>query len=144
MTTPPNGADAPRYVYEWSLLESWADRPAWLAAAAAGVLVVAALTVLLHRRERQAMSAVSATLLLALRFVALAAVVLFLSGVGIYHFEREAQPEAFGSIPQSLWWALATLTTVGYAMSIRSRWRAGSLPALCFWSGLGWWRCLRA
>lgn len=44
----------------------------------------------------------------------LAAIILFLSAVGIYHFERAAQPEAFGSIPAALWWALATLTTVGY------------------------------
>ena len=34
--------------------------------------------------------------------------------MGIYHFESAAQPEAFGSIPAALWWALATLTTVGY------------------------------
>ncbi len=46
--------------------------------------------------------------------VCLAGIVLFLAAVGIHHFERDAQPETFGSIPQSLWWALATLTTVGY------------------------------
>jgi len=39
---------------------------------------------------------------------------LYLSAVGIYYFEHEAQPEAFQSIFHSLWWAIATLTTVGY------------------------------
>jgi voltage-gated potassium channel len=39
---------------------------------------------------------------------------LYLSAVGIYYFEKEAQPEAFKSIFHSLWWAVATLTTVGY------------------------------
>jgi voltage-gated potassium channel len=34
--------------------------------------------------------------------------------VGIYYFEREAQPEEFASVFHSLWWAVATLTTVGY------------------------------
>lgn len=43
-----------------------------------------------------------------------AAIMLYLSSVGIYFFEREAQPEAFGSIFHSMWWAIATLTTVGY------------------------------
>ena len=32
----------------------------------------------------------------------------------IYAMEREAQPEAFSSIPAAMWWGLATLTTVGY------------------------------
>ncbi|WP_147822116.1 ion transporter [Salidesulfovibrio onnuriiensis] len=32
----------------------------------------------------------------------------------VYHFEHEAQPAVFGSIPESLWWAVITLTTVGY------------------------------
>jgi len=39
---------------------------------------------------------------------------LFLSAVGIYYFENEAQPEAFASVFHSLWWAVCTLTTVGY------------------------------
>lgn len=43
-----------------------------------------------------------------------AVLMIYLAAVGIHHFEREAQPEIFGSIPQSLWWAVATLTTVGY------------------------------
>jgi len=32
----------------------------------------------------------------------------------MYMVERYAQPDAFGSIPDALWWAMATLTTVGY------------------------------
>jgi len=39
---------------------------------------------------------------------------LYLSAVGIYYFEHEAQPEVFKSIFHSLWWAVATLSTVGY------------------------------
>lgn len=45
-------------------------------------------------------------------FVAL--IMLYLSAVGIYYFENEAQPEQFQSVFHSLWWALTTLTTVGY------------------------------
>ncbi|KGJ98458.1 ion transporter [Thalassotalea sp. ND16A] len=32
----------------------------------------------------------------------------------MYTVENEAQPEFFGSIIQSLWWAVVTMTTVGY------------------------------
>ena len=39
---------------------------------------------------------------------------LFIAAVGIYYFENPAQPEQFKSIFHCLWWAVATLTTVGY------------------------------
>lgn len=41
-------------------------------------------------------------------------ILVFLSASGIYFFENEAQPEEFSSLFASLWWAIVTLTTVGY------------------------------
>ncbi|CED59951.1 Putative uncharacterized protein [Moritella viscosa] len=41
-------------------------------------------------------------------------IILYLASVGIYYFESQAQPEAFASVFHSMWWAVATLTTVGY------------------------------
>lgn len=41
------------------------------------------------------------------------AAVLFAS-TGMYYLENDAQPDKFGSVPDSAWWAMATLTTVGY------------------------------
>jgi voltage-gated potassium channel len=32
----------------------------------------------------------------------------------VYFLERDAQPDKFSSIPAAAWWALATLTTIGY------------------------------
>jgi len=40
--------------------------------------------------------------------------VLFLAAAAAHVLEGERQPEAFGSIARSLWWAVATLTTTGY------------------------------
>lgn len=47
-------------------------------------------------------------------FFFIAMILLYVSSCGIYYFEHEAQPEAFASIFHSFWWAVATLTTVGY------------------------------
>jgi voltage-gated potassium channel len=47
-------------------------------------------------------------------FMIITSIIIYLSAVGIYFFEHEAQPEKFGSVFDSLWWAIVTLTTVGY------------------------------
>ena len=41
-------------------------------------------------------------------------VLLLFASTAIYFLERDAQPDKFGSVPAAAWWALATLTTVGY------------------------------
>lgn len=49
-----------------------------------------------------------------LLFLFITLILIYFSSVGIYYFENEAQPEHFSSIFDSLWWAIVTLTTVGY------------------------------
>ncbi|MFT5499465.1 MAG: voltage-gated potassium channel [Kiritimatiellia bacterium] len=43
-----------------------------------------------------------------------AVILLIFSATLLYLVEGETQKEAFGSIPRAMWWAMATLTTVGY------------------------------
>ena len=50
---------------------------------------------------------------LAVAFFVLFIVLIFASSL-MYHVEHEAQPEAFSSIPTSMWWGIVTLTTIGY------------------------------
>ena len=47
-------------------------------------------------------------------FLVITTIFLFLSSAGIFYFENEAQPAVFSSIFHSAWWAVVTLTTVGY------------------------------
>lgn len=46
--------------------------------------------------------------------IALTSVLLVVASSVMYFAEYEAQPDKFSSIPASMWWAVATLTTVGY------------------------------
>ena len=41
-------------------------------------------------------------------------ITILISASMLYLAEADAQPDKFGSIPRSLWWAIVTLTTVGY------------------------------
>ena len=47
-------------------------------------------------------------------FVGATIVLLYLAAIGIHFFEAEAQPKTFGTVFHCLWWAVTTLTTVGY------------------------------
>jgi len=47
-------------------------------------------------------------------FLFVAIFLLYIASVGIYFFENPAQPDVFSSIPHSFWWAIVTLSTVGY------------------------------
>ena len=47
-------------------------------------------------------------------FLIITAIFIFLASTGIYYFENTAQPEIFTSVIHSGWWAVVTLTTVGY------------------------------
>jgi len=40
--------------------------------------------------------------------------ILMIASFLMYHIEGDVQPEAFSNILESFWWAIATLTTVGY------------------------------
>jgi voltage-gated potassium channel len=67
----------------------------------------------------------------ALLSVAIMFLVIFVVAATLaYVFERDAQPEAFGSVPRAMWWAITTLTTTGY----------GDLVPITVWGRLlaGW------
>ncbi|WMJ75161.1 ion transporter [Cytophagaceae bacterium ABcell3] len=50
---------------------------------------------------------------LSITITLLALILIFTSSL-MYFVEHTAQPEAFSSIPATMWWGVATLTTVGY------------------------------
>lgn len=62
-------------------------------------------------RLRLAMKIAKEDLMLALGGTA---VMLCIASFGIYQFENPVQPDKFSSVFDSLWWSIATLTTVGY------------------------------
>ena len=64
-------------------------------------------------------------------------IIVITAGFGMYHLENAVQPEVFGSVYDGLWWAVITLTTVGYG-DIQSVTAAGKLLAtLAMFAGIG-------
>lgn len=41
-------------------------------------------------------------------------VLIVLAAAGMWFFEKDIQPDKFGTIPLAMWWSVVTLTTIGY------------------------------
>ena len=123
--TTPRGALVSRIAYLRSplgIVDLLAVLPAWInlvhavdlhwfeLAAALSLFKLAryvpALSLVWNVVVRQSRSIFAALVVLSILLVVAATV--------IYFFEYEAQPDSFESIPQSLWWAITTMATVGY------------------------------
>jgi len=72
-------------------------------------------------------------------------ILLLLTATGEYLLERSAQPDAFGSIPEALWWAIVTQTTTGYGdvypRTVAGRFLAGvvmigGIGLFALWAGV--------
>ncbi len=63
--------------------------------------------------------------------------VLLLAGVSLHLLERAGQPDKFGSLPMSLWWAVATLTTTGYGDAVPETFLGRAVAGLVMICGLG-------
>ncbi|MFM8677835.1 MAG: potassium channel family protein, partial [Burkholderiaceae bacterium] len=63
----------------------------------------------------------------------LLAIALLVTSCLMYYAEHNLQPDKFGSIPESLWWSIVTLTTLGYGDAVPISGighRLGGFPAL--------------
>ena len=65
------------------------------------------------------------------------AIVLFIASLIAYAVERDAQPQIFGSIPQAMWWAIATLSTTGYGDAVPQSFAGRVLAGVVMTSGIG-------
>jgi voltage-gated potassium channel len=69
-------------------------------------------------------------------------IVLFLASAAMHIVERHDQPEAFGTLPAALWWAVVTLTTTGYGDEVPRSGLGhllGSVVMICGIATFGLW-----
>jgi voltage-gated potassium channel len=64
-------------------------------------------------------------------------VLIAISASAMYYAENEAQPDRFSSIPAAMWWAVATLTTVGYGDIVPVTTAGKALAAVIAVVGIG-------
>lgn len=126
---PIGAAGRLRYMLTWpslidlaALLSLWADLLLMVPGSAGAMLrllrILRVLTLARHTRFARGLRLLAGAVVarrveLGLS-AGLAGMVLMFSATALYLIEGDVQPEAFGSIPRALWWAVATLTTVGY------------------------------
>lgn len=114
-----------RYVFTpMALVDLLAVLPFYLAAAGAGAAFAGALRVFRIFRLIKALRYMPGAVILwqvargkreELLVAAAALLILLLAASSLmFYAEHDRQPEAFSSIPATMWWAVATVTTVGY------------------------------
>ena len=64
-------------------------------------------------------------------------IVLLQASVALYLLERVGQPDRFGTLPMSLWWAVTTLTTTGYGDSVPATFLGRAIAGMVMICGLG-------
>ena len=111
-------------VSPWALVDLVAILPALLSGMGSATLILrgARLMRLIRLARLGALSEAASAMSEALQrrryelllTAALGLLLLLVSATLLYFVEGKAQPDDFGSIPRALWWAVATMTTVGY------------------------------
>jgi len=64
-------------------------------------------------------------------------IVLLFAAVALHVLEGAGQPDKFGSLPLSLWWAVTTLTTTGYGDAVPATFLGRMIAGMVMISGLG-------
>lgn len=67
----------------------------------------------------------------------LAGVMIVMASCLVFQFEHEVQPVAFADIPSTLWWAVVTLTTIGYGDVVPVTFAGKTVTALMALVGIG-------
>lgn len=65
------------------------------------------------------------------------AVVVLLTATAVFLAEHRAQPEAFDSVPTTLWWAITTVTTTGYGDRVPATFMGRILGGTLMVAGIG-------
>jgi voltage-gated potassium channel len=73
---------------------------------------------------------------LVLSFIFVLFILVIISFV-MFYVEHDAQPDKFSSIPSTMWWGIATLTTVGYGDIVPVTWLGKLLGGLFAIAGVG-------
>jgi voltage-gated potassium channel len=69
-------------------------------------------------------------------------IVLFLASAAMHLLERAGQPNAFGTLPAAMWWAVVTLTTTGYGDEVpltQGGHLLGAIVMICGIATFGLW-----
>ncbi len=103
--------------------------------------ILRALRILKLTRYSPALAIMATVVRMELRAIAgatvIVLVVLIVSATLIHHLESDAQPEMFGTIPHAMWWAMETLTTVGYGDAIPRTVLGRVVGAIVMFLGIG-------